>query len=247
MLVITRRSSDRISFPQVGITVHFIRVQGSSAKVGVDAPRDIQIVRDEVGDDGAMAAKLREQWLRLPREVRHEIRNELHAISVGMHLYKQQTLAGLESDAAETFDEIQNAIRRIDDNSVLQRPEEGKKPKAVPGTILLVEDNANEREMLAGFLRLHGHAVICCDDGSEALDYLAKHDTPSLVLVDMAMPNCDGGTMVRKLRREERDHHARVFAISGSSPEENELEIGDEGVNRWFRKPLNPQFLLDAM
>ncbi len=246
MLVITRRSSDKISFPQIGITVHFIRVQGSSAKVGVDAPRDIAIVRDESADDEAAIAKLREQWLRLPKEVRHEIRNELHAVSVGLHLLREQMRSGLDSDANETFGMIQEAVARIDGNEVLQRPE--NKPGAtLPGTVLVVEDNDNEREMLAGFLRLQGHAVVCLRDGAEAIDYLETHDTPGVVLMDMRMPNCDGGTTIRRIRKEDRYSGMRIFGISGSDPSDNALEIGDEGVNRWFRKPLNPQFLLDAI
>ena len=246
MLVITRRSNDRISFPQVGITVHFIRVQGGSAKVGIDAPRDIAIVRDEIADNPKAAAQLRQQWLRLPREVRHEIRNELHAISVGMHLYREQIKSGAESDAQETFVQIQEAIRRLDENEILQRPDSKKAP-SLPGTVLIVEDDDNEREMLAGFLRLQGFHVVATCDGDEALKYLDTHDDPSVVLVDMNMPICNGGEMIRRLRADGRHGTTRVFAISGSTPEENELSIGTGGVDRWFRKPLNPQFLLEAI
>lgn len=249
MLVITRRSTDKISFPQLGITVHFIRVQGSSAKVGVDAPRDIVIVRDEVADDEAALTKLREQWARLPKEVRHEIRNELHSVSVGLHLLREQYRSGLENDAEETFTMIHEAVSRIDNNEVLKRPDKGAKgtKTTLPGTVLVVDDNDNEREMLAGFLRLQGHPVVCLRDGIEAIDYLESHDAPEVVLMDMRMPNCDGGSAVRRIRKSDRHSGMRIFAISGTEPSENSLEIGDEGVNRWFRKPLNPQFLLDAI
>ncbi|MEO0530908.1 MAG: response regulator [Planctomycetota bacterium] len=246
MLVITRRSADKISFPQIGVTVHFIRVQGSAAKVGVDAPRDIVIVRDEAANDAAAVAKLREQWLRLPKEVRHEIRNELHAVSVGLHLLREQIRSGQESDAEETFTMVQDALARIDGNEVLKRPEPTT-GKSLPGTVLVVDDNDNEREMLAGFLRLQGHAVVCLRDGAEAIDYLETHDAPEVVLMDMRMPNIDGGSAVRRIRKNDRYSAMRIFAISGTEPDENDLQIGDEGVNRWFRKPLNPQFLLDAI
>lgn len=246
MLVITRRSSDCISFPQVGVSVHFLRVQGGSAKVGIDAPQDISIVRDEIADNPLASAQLRQQWLRLPREVRHEVRNELHAISVGMHLYREQIKSGVELEAQETFEEIQEAIRRLDENAILQRPE-NKKASSLPGTVLIVEDDENEREMLAGFLRLQGFHVVATCDGDEALKYLETHDDPSVVLVDMNMPICNGGEMIRRLRADGRHGSTRVFAISGSTPEENELSIGSGGVDRWFRKPLNPQFLLEAI
>lgn len=240
MLVITRRSSDKISFPQIGTTVHFIRVQGSSAKIGVDAPRD------EIENDEEIAAKLREQSLCLPREVRHEIRNELHTLSVGLHLYKQQFAAGLTEEAEETFGDIHNAISRLDENEVLRRPQQGKSV-SLPRTILLVEDDDNEREMLAGLLRLNGYPVVSVRDGEEGLEYLSTHDTPSVVMVDVKMPRCDGGTMVNRLRGDVRHAGARMFAISGSTPEDNSLGIGEGGVDRWFRKPLNPQYLLEAI
>lgn len=247
VLVITRRSTDKISFPQVGITVHFIRVQGSSAKVGVDAPRDIAIVRDEAADDAAAVAKLREQWLRLPKEVRHEIRNELHAVSVGIHLLREQNRSGLQEDADETFGMIQESIARIDNNEVLKRPAEDSATTSLPGTVMVVDDNDNERAMLAGFLRLQGHAVVDLRDGVEAIDYLDRHDSPSVMLLDMRMPNCDGSAVVKRVRGGDRHAGMRIFAVSGSDPEENAVEIGEEGVNRWFRKPLNPQFLVDAI
>lgn len=246
MLVITRRSSDRISFPQVGISVHFIRVQGGSAKVGVDAPRDIAIVRDEVADDPEAAAALRQQWLRLPKEVRHEIRNELHAISVGLHLYREQLKSGIAADASDTFSEIQDAIRRLDENDVLRRPDPHK-TASLPGTVLIVEDDDNEREMLAGLLRLQGFHVVALSDGLQALEYLSNHDDPKVVLVDMNMPKCSGREMVERLRSDGQHDATRVFAISGTTPEENNLEIGTGGIERWFQKPLNPQFLLEAI
>jgi len=211
MLVVTRRSSDKISFPQLGITIYFVRVQGGSAKVGIDAPRDIRIVRDEVAGDPTASARLREQWSRLPKEVRHDIRNELHAISVGLHLYKEQFKAGTKEDAAETFQEIQAAIRRLDENEVLQKLQNDK-PPALPGTVLIVEDQENEREMLAGFLRLQGYSAVALQDGDEALSYLESNASPSAVLVDMKMPRCNGSDMVRMLRGNERHSGIRVFA-----------------------------------
>ena len=246
MLVITRRSADKIIFPQLGITVHFIRVQGSSAKVGVDAPREIVILRDELADEAEAATKPAVRWWRLPREVRHAIRNELHTVSVGLHLYRQQVLRRLFAEADETFAEVQSAIRRIDEHESLSRdddlPTAGRRR-----TVLVVEDNANEREMLAGLLKLQGFDVISVGDGEEALEYLASHDTPAVILVDMQMPRCDGGSMVRRVRADQRHGAARMFAISGHAPEEYTLTVGDGGVDRWFRKPLNPGRLIEAI
>lgn len=246
MLVLTRRSKDKVSFPQVGITIHFIRVQSGHVKIGIDAPRDIAILRGEIDDEQVSASLLRKQLLRLPREVRHGIRNELHEISVGLHLYRELQAAGMTEEAEEVFGQLQKSLVRLDENQILQRPEKTDAVD-VPGTIVLVEDVANEREMLASFLRLRGHHVVSFSNGEEALEYLAGHDPPSVVLMDMKMPRCDGPTAIRQIRADRRIGETRVFAISGTSPKQNGLETGRRGVDRWFPKPVNPDFLLDAI
>ena len=96
---------------------------------------------------------------------------------------------------------------------------------------------------LAGFLRLKGHEVIEFENGVEALDYLACNDTPGLVLTDMDMPVCDGATLVKQLRSDAKHEKSKIFAISGSSPQDNGLETGPNGVNRWFSKPLHPMVM----
>ena len=247
MLVLSRRSKDKISFPQVGITVHFIRVQSGHAKVGIDAPREIAIMRDEVNDDGAAAEFVRRQLSRLPRQIRHGIRNELHQVSVGLHLYKELIQAGLEQEAQETFKSLTEAIARLDSNEALQRPDAKPNDIIDQASIILIEDNANEREMLAGLLRLRGYQVNCFCNGAEAIDHLDGSDPPGVVLVDMKMPKLNGTDTVNALRRKEKFDNTFIFAISGTSPQDNGLLIGHKCVDRWFPKPLNPEFVISAI
>ncbi len=249
MLVLSRRAKDKIHFPDVGITIHFIRVQSGTAKIGIDAPMQIKIVRDNVCPDAESRAKnVRGELLQLPREVRHAIRNELHAISVGTHLLNEQLRMGLEEDAQETFDTIQESLQRLDENRVLQRREETSLMHPTePGTVLVVEDEANERELLVGLLRLKGYNVSSAADGEDALEYLATHDTPAVILIDMKLPHRDGASAIREIRADSRCKNTRVFAISGTSPMENGLEIGSQGVDRWFPKPVNTENLMDAL
>ena len=167
MLVITRHSKDKISFPQVGITIHFIRVHSGNVKIGIDAPRDIAIVRDEIDSSETAASLIRRQFLRLPRDIRHGVRNELHQISIGLHLYRELIQAGQEQEAEEAFLAMQESLQRLDENQILRRPQERNATKAGQGNVLLVEDIANEREMLADFLRLHGYGVNTFANGSE--------------------------------------------------------------------------------
>ena len=282
MLVLSRRSKERLSLPDLGVTIHFLRIQAGSVKVGVDAPPQVRIMRDEVSDVSKRADATRKQLLRLPREIRHGIRNELHAISVGLHLYQEQMKLGMTDDARETFDDIMASIRRLDENELFQRsavqdpavvdtlPHEASaedpKPSGAnngaaqvdgnghpngnngaPPTILLAEDEANEREMLAGFLRLRGMNVVSVGDGLQAIDYLQGHPSPDCLVLDMKMPRCDGATVVRRVRADPSFNALSIVGVSGSTPEENNLSIGDRGVNRWIRKPVDPARLLSAL
>src|SRR5207248_3517650 len=109
-----------------------------------------------------------------------------------------------------------------------------------PRKALLVEDNANERELLAQFLRLGGFEVDTAGDGADALDYLRARGKPDVVLMDMSMPRCDGATTVREIRRNEALAGLKIIAVSGHLPEEYDLRPGPGSVDRWFSKPVDP-------
>ncbi len=147
MLVLSRRAQEKISFPQVGITIHFLRIRSGTSKVGIDAPRDVQIVRDEVDDDAALAAEAtRKERLHLPRQERHAIRNELQTISVGLHLYREQMQLGLEGDAEETFETVMTSLRALDANDAFRRPKTQRynAPSVKPAPLLVAEHHLNK-------------------------------------------------------------------------------------------------------
>jgi carbon storage regulator CsrA len=246
MLVLSRKEDEKVCFPGLGITVQILRVKGSRVRLGVDAPVEVRIIRDEVDDDGRDGSPSRTHVIRLPQDLRHEIRNELNSLSIALHLFKQEMDAGYHQDAESTFDTLVEHLERLGANRVFSR-------EGVPGcekpesTALLVEDEANEREMLAGFLRMHGYTVATAADGLEAIEYLESNEKPSVVLVDMRMPRCDGPTTIRRIRENPAFDGVKIFAISGSTAEENRMDPEEAGVNRWFMKPLNPKSLVDAM
>lgn len=247
MLVLTRRTKDKVSFPQVGITVHFIRVQSGQVKIGVDAPRDITILRDEVADGDSIAEMIRRQIAHLPQETRHTIRNELQEITVGLHLYRELLRAGICDEAEETFTSLQESLKRLDSNEAFQRPDWHPSGESRQGTVALIEDVDNERKILADLLRLKGYDTKEFSNGSVAMDFFADNEPPRLVLVDMKMPVCDGHQTVTSMRQSDRFSGVPIFAISGSSPQENDLAIGRDGVDLWIPKPLSVETLLNSI
>jgi carbon storage regulator CsrA len=246
MLVLSRKEDQKVCFPGLGITVQIVRVKGSSVRLGIDAPTEVRIIRDELGDDGPEKPPPRAHVIRLPQNLRHELRNELNSLSIALHLFKQELEAGYREDAEATFNKLVEHLERISANQVLSRKEVSGS-NSTELTALLVEDEPNEREMLAGFLRMHGYRVATAADGLEAMEYLESNVKPSVVLVDMRMPRCDGPTTIRRIRENPAFDRVKIFAVSGSTPEENRIDAEEVGVNRWFMKPLNPKSLVDAM
>jgi carbon storage regulator CsrA len=245
MLVLSRKEDQKVHFPGLGITVQILRVKGSSVHLGIDAPLEVRIIRDELNGNSSPQAS-RSHVIRLPQALRHELRNELNSLSIALHLFKEEMDAGYVDDAEATFDRLVEHLERVSNNGALSR--EGTSiAKTNESTALLVEDEPNEREMLAGFLRLHGYQVATAGDGLEAIEYLESNETPSVVLIDMRMPRCDGPTTIRRIRENPAFDSIKIFAISGSTPQDNYMDAEQEGVNGWFMKPLNPKSLVNAL
>jgi CheY-like chemotaxis protein len=69
-----------------------------------------------------------------------------------------------------------------------------------PAKILIVEDNSDSRDILAFLLKKEGFAVICAENGEEALNLLAV-ERPELIITDISMPVMDGIEMIKQLRK----------------------------------------------
>lgn len=70
------------------------------------------------------------------------------------------------------------------------------------GTVLVVEDEQDLREMLGDALRMHGFDVVAAVDGVDALEVLATRADWCVILLDLVMPRMDGWTFLDKLKCE---------------------------------------------
>lgn len=84
-------------------------------------------------------------------------------------------------------------------------------------------------------------------DGYEALEFLAGHQRPDFILLDMRLPRFDGPSTIAAIRQNPAYGGMRIFAITGSSPTEFNVPVGRTGVDAWFEKPLNPKRIVEAM
>lgn len=250
MLVLTRKPQEEFCFPNLGVQVRVLSVQGRRVRIGVEAPSDIAIVRSELPrakegmDRRAAEAQAKRRETEQQTEARHEFNNRLNSAKLGLHLASQQ-FAHKRYDAAEGA--LADAIQQL---TLLEKHAAGddqtpKKDQAEAGhqRVLLVEDDANESRLLAGILSLEGFEVVTAADGLEALERLTS-ERFDFVLVDMRMPRCDGPSTVQQIRDRSELSSMKVFSVSATNPEDLGLPIGDGGVDAWFPKPLDPAGML---
>lgn len=107
-------------------------------------------------------------------------------------------------------------------------------------TILVVDDKASVRQLLSEYLTEQGFRVVCAVDGNDALMHLHR-ENPSLILLDIMMPNMDGYQFLRIFREE---HDTPVMIITARE-EETDAVLGlDLGADDYIIKPFRMRELL---
>ncbi len=247
MLVLSRRESDKVLFPSLGISVEVLRIQGNKTRLGISAPDDVPILRHEIAGlkdiefapgEGSQADRL--------RHLVHSMRGHLDATATQLNqLHTSLDQSG--NDSAQTIiDQLFGELRALEKEAHQVLEDSGKQFNVTPQA-LLVEDSAAERKLLEAYLDVSGFAVTTAKDGRDALDYLSLHAPPDVVLLDMMMPRMDGVEFVKNVRSDPKLKQLSIFALTGLEQHElSQLGIptGPEGVNQWYTKPVDPKSLV---
>jgi signal transduction histidine kinase/CheY-like chemotaxis protein len=104
-------------------------------------------------------------------------------------------------------------------------------------TVLVVEDNADERESLRMALELHGHRVLHAADAASALE-LIEVARPSVALVDIGLPGMDGYALARQVRSRFDGSAPALIALTGYGSEEDARRAQEAGFVRHLTKPV---------
>ncbi len=110
------------------------------------------------------------------------------------------------------------------------------------GRILIVEDNADSRDMLKSLLEIYGYDVTAAADGLVGLDLLQNRDF-DLALVDIGLPGIDGYELARTLRRDARHDGIRLVALTGYGADADRRAVKEAGFDDHLIKPLRREDL----
>ncbi len=246
MLVLSRKSNEEITFPSLGVTIRVLRTKANCVKIGVIAPQNVRVLRGELAglDD------LIKVFCDLKSHIQsHDIRNRLNHLVLQLELLNRLQQTGLsESDLGL----IEQTARSLDEleSTFSQLVVAGSCADAVsdPTRLLVVDDDANERQLLCSVLSLQGFDVTSAGDGIEAVQLLnCDSRLPHAILLDMHMPRQGGETTLRCIRSDNRLSHLKVVGVSGNEPRMHLLPDDVPGFDAWFTKPLEVDRLVSLI
>jgi adenylate cyclase len=149
----------------------------------------------------------------------------------------------------DDVDRIVAALRRL---LALVNPDESSTPaSAAPpttrlrtgqGTILIVDDDESNRELLARRVSRQGFAAVTAENGRLALDLLRK-GAIDLLLLDVMMPEMDGYETLKSMKSDDALRHIPVLMISALDETDSVIRCIELGAEDYLPKPFNPVLL----
>src|SRR5678809_88230 len=111
------------------------------------------------------------------------------------------------------------------------------------GSILVVEDEAAIRDLLAANLQRAGYKVMCAGDVPQA-EALVRESRPDLVLLDWVLPGVPGLTFARRLRGDQRTKDISIVLLSARAEEQDKVTALESGADDYVTKPFSARELL---
>jgi len=115
-------------------------------------------------------------------------------------------------------------------------------PNAAPGLLLVVDDDAANRDVLSRRLTRQGHVVVTTASGSDALR-LMRERAFDAVLLDIMMPDMDGYEVLGHIKSDERLRHIPVIMVSALNEVQSVVRCIDAGAEDYLTKPFDPVLL----
>ena len=113
-------------------------------------------------------------------------------------------------------------------------------------TILIVEDNELNREMLSRRLERSGYTVLLAVDGAEGIA-VARGSTPDLILMDMSLPVVDGWEATRRLKADAALKRIPVIALTAHAMASDRDKALQAGCDDYDTKPIELPRLLSKI
>ena len=105
-------------------------------------------------------------------------------------------------------------------------------------TILLVEDNEMNLDMLTRRLERKGYRVITAQDGAEGY-YLAHSKAPDIILMDISLPTMNGWEVTQKLKSNQATRHIPIIVLTAHALATDRAKAFEVGCDDYDTKPVD--------
>ncbi|SFI11661.1 phosphate regulon transcriptional regulator PhoB [Modicisalibacter xianhensis] len=110
-------------------------------------------------------------------------------------------------------------------------------------TVLIVDDEASIREMIAVALEMADYRVLEADNAQTA-HAMVVDEKPDLLLLDWMMPGTSGIELARRLKREETTAELPIIMLTAKGEEDNKIQGLEAGADDYITKPFSPRELV---
>lgn len=112
--------------------------------------------------------------------------------------------------------------------------------------VLVVEDDPELNEMIGAYVEIAGYEYDPALDGKNALAS-AKDHHPSLILLDVMLPDVDGFEVCRRLQSEQTTRKIPVVMLTALDRDEHRAKGMECGVKQYLTKPFDPDHLIKTI
>jgi len=113
-------------------------------------------------------------------------------------------------------------------------------------TVLVVEDNEDNIELITFILEQHGLETIRARCGQEALD-LATRTRPEMILLDIQLPDMPGTDVLRRLKEQEATRAIPVIAVTSYAMAGDRQRLLAAGGDGYIEKPIDPATFMEQI
>jgi CheY-like chemotaxis protein len=113
-------------------------------------------------------------------------------------------------------------------------------------SVLVVDDEPQVAWVLRFSLEHEGFHTYTASNGLEALEEVEKHH-PTVMLLDLMMPEMDGWTVIEKIRKLPSHHRPRVVVVSALAGPEEKAKATELGVDAFVPKPFDVEELIGVL